>query len=413
MGMSNGNRQHGTPILIDNLGGTTAAHVLERLVLQPGPGSSESYGEAWVQALIHRFPEALPIEDIEPGLASAVSVCMEMPTAAGSVDNLLVTTRGDLVLVECKLWRNPEARREVVAQIMDYARSMASWSYEDLEAAIPRGITPDGGQPSGRLYDIVGGEQVSEEAAFVDAVARNLRLGRFLLLLVGDGIREGVEMLADYLQSHPGLRFTLGLVELAIHRMPSSSGFIVQPRVLARTVNLERAVIRIEGGEAAVSAPPSPTRPSGGGRRTSISEEHLFEGLAAVDPALPERLRNFLDQIAGYGVFYTLNGSLMLKFKNSRGNIFNLGCIYPNGEVYTRPVSWAGFDGHLDLAHRYLQRIATAINGTMSATANPAQRFLTADGKKWPSVAQLLDASEEWRAAIEEYTTHLAQATQD
>jgi hypothetical protein len=226
MGVPNGNRQHGTPILIDDLGSTAAARVLERLVLQPGTGSSESYGEAWVQSLIHRFPQTLPIEDIEPGLAGAVSVCMEMPTAAGSVDNLLVTARGDLVLVECKLWRNPEARREVVAQIMDYAHCMASWSYEDLEAAISRGTTPDGERPSGKLYDIVGGEQVSEEAAFVDAVARNLRLGRFLLLLVGDGIREGVETLADYLQSHPGLRFTLGLVELAIHRMPGPSGFI-------------------------------------------------------------------------------------------------------------------------------------------------------------------------------------------
>ena len=26
------------------------------------------------------------------------------------------------MLIECKLWRNPEARREVVGQILDYAK---------------------------------------------------------------------------------------------------------------------------------------------------------------------------------------------------------------------------------------------------------------------------------------------------
>jgi hypothetical protein len=42
-----------------------------------------------------------------------------------------------------------------------------------------------------------------DEASFVGAVARNLRLGRMLLLVVGNGIREGVETLTDYLQIMP------------------------------------------------------------------------------------------------------------------------------------------------------------------------------------------------------------------
>jgi hypothetical protein len=269
MGVRNGNRQHGTPIFIDNLNDTGTARVLDRIPLLPGNGSGGAHSEAWLQTLIHRFPQTLPIGEIEPGLAGATSVCMEMPTSAGNVDNLLATARGDLVLTECKLWRNPEARREVVAQILDYAQCMASWSYEDLDAAISRGIRPDGGRSSGSLHEIVGGEQGSDEASFVDAVARNLR------------------------------------------RMPDSSGVVVQPRVLARTINLERAVVRIEGGQAAVTAPPLAARSLGGGRRTSISQDHLFEGLAALDPVLPERLKAFLDRAVEIGVFYELNGSLI------------------------------------------------------------------------------------------------------
>jgi hypothetical protein len=64
----------------------------------------------------------LPIGAIEPALAGAISVCTELPTPSGFVDNLLATDRGDLAIVECKLWRDPQARREVIGQIIEYAK---------------------------------------------------------------------------------------------------------------------------------------------------------------------------------------------------------------------------------------------------------------------------------------------------
>lgn len=50
-----------------------------------------------------------------------------LPTPSGYVDNLLATPDGDLVLVGCKLWRNPEALREVVGQTLDYAKELSAW----------------------------------------------------------------------------------------------------------------------------------------------------------------------------------------------------------------------------------------------------------------------------------------------
>ncbi len=35
------------------------------------------------------------------------------------------------MLVEAKLWRNPEARRKVIGQILDYAKELSRWNYED------------------------------------------------------------------------------------------------------------------------------------------------------------------------------------------------------------------------------------------------------------------------------------------
>ena len=46
-----------------------------------------------------------------------------------SLDNLIMTNRGQLALVEVKLWRNPEARRKVVAQALDYAAAVFAMTF--------------------------------------------------------------------------------------------------------------------------------------------------------------------------------------------------------------------------------------------------------------------------------------------
>ena len=39
-------------------------------------------------------------------------------------------------MVEVKLWGNPEARRKVVAQTLEYATALFKLSYDELEAAV-------------------------------------------------------------------------------------------------------------------------------------------------------------------------------------------------------------------------------------------------------------------------------------
>ncbi len=73
---------------------------------------------------------------IEPALTGPVPICIEMPVPSGFVDNLMITPSGGLVVVETKLWRNPEARREVVGQVLDYAKDLSRWGYEDLQRAV-------------------------------------------------------------------------------------------------------------------------------------------------------------------------------------------------------------------------------------------------------------------------------------
>lgn len=231
-------RQHAAPVLVATNG--------KAAILRPLGLGQEGHGwtEAAVQTLIQAQPACLPIADIDPLFANPVPICTELNTTAGSIDNLLVTASGLPVLVECKLWRNPQARREVVGQILDYAKELSRWSCSDLQREVRRRTGRDGDPVLDSVRDA--GHAV-DEIAFNDALTLNLRRGRFLLLIVGDGIREGVEAIAEYLQVHAGLHFTLGLVELPIFAMPDG-GQLVAPRVVARTVNVTREVVAVPDG---------------------------------------------------------------------------------------------------------------------------------------------------------------------
>lgn len=301
--------RYGDLFHIDDFNTYGNANRLERVRLT-GTKAGGGYDEKWLQRLVAANPRALPIEEIEAYLADAKPVCMELSTKAGPIDLVLISPRGDIVIVECKLWRNPQARREVVGQIIDYAKELPQLTYEAFEASICKADPAGGAAKSDTLYARSGGEIT--EAAFIDAVTRNLRRGRFLLLIVGDGIQEGVESIADFLQQHAGMHFTLALVEIAIFKF-SDAGYLVQPRVLARTQMVSRGIVQIEDDRVGIRANESmsPSARSSDVMRRSqevpkvpktISEARLYEDLDSRSPGSAVLLRQFLETLEGLGV---------------------------------------------------------------------------------------------------------------
>jgi hypothetical protein len=234
-------RQHSIPLLIAAATGNAV-----RLTPLSQQAGGDAVSEAYIQALVHAHPTCLPIAEIDPMFSGPVAICTELNTLAGAIDNFMVTPSGLPVLVECKLWRNPEGRREVVGQILDYAKELSRWSSSDLQREVSRRLKRDG-NPLLEMVRAV--DPTVDEIQFNDALTANLRRGRFLLLIVGDGIREGVEAIAEYLQMHAGLHFSLGLVELPIYIMPNGDR-LVAPRVLARTTVVTRTVVALPDGYA-------------------------------------------------------------------------------------------------------------------------------------------------------------------
>ncbi|MGB7369663.1 hypothetical protein [Erythrobacter sp.] len=241
--------------------------------------------ETDVQELVHRHPACLPVSEIDPVFSSPVALCRELNTLAGPIDNLLITPSGLPIIVECKLWRNPEARREVVGQILDYAKELTRWTSSDLQREVAKRLDLPG-NPILTLLSEAGHEV--DEIAFNDALTSNLRRGRFLLLIVGDGIREGVEAIATYLQEHLGLHFSLGLVEMPIFNLPDGSRLVL-PRVLARTALISRNVIVVPDGHVIEDE----TDDEAHAERASLSTEQqefwreFLKGLKLDDPEQP------------------------------------------------------------------------------------------------------------------------------
>ena len=214
----------GTPILV-------GSSVENACLLTRVRATDRSVNEGWIQQLIFEHPTALPLLEIDEAFAPAIPIGREVPTSAGPIDVLYVSPSGNLTLVEAKLWRHPQPRREVVGQIIDYATALALWEYEDLDDVTM--------QATGlSLWDLVGSNDLcpyEHEGDFVDAVSTNLQQGRFLLLVVGDGIRHDVERIATYVQVAPQLRFSLALVELRVFDVPGEGKRLVVPSVVTQT----------------------------------------------------------------------------------------------------------------------------------------------------------------------------------
>ena len=333
--------QYSHTFFLKDLQAGTSAEKLKRIHFSK-TSAEGVYDEHWLQHLIMCQSSVLPFNEIEAAFSNLVPVCVELPVRSKFLDNLFVTPTGDIALIECKLWRNPESRREVVAQIIDYAREMATWNYETLQEAInltkPLDASTEG--KTRRLYDVVSARGETDEASFHDAVSKNLRRGRFLLLIVGDGIREGAESMTEYLQQHAGFHFTLAVVELALFETPAE-GYIVQPRLLVRTTNIDRGVVTLADGlEGRVAIRPPSTgvtdvATAGKPRRTTITQEHYFEQLEKYLPGISDKLNGFVDDLSTYNVSPEFGTDCMiLRWRPDDMKSWNLGTINHSGDVW-------------------------------------------------------------------------------
>jgi hypothetical protein len=412
-------RQFCTPHLVN----THGASPLERVVFD-----DRSIREGWFQELLFKNPSLIPIDEIEEVFGPLMAVARELPTEKGSVDLVYVSPRGYITLVETKLFRNPESRREVVAQIIDYASAMTSWSYQDLCDAVRRTRRFDEGRSTGSsapaggdddpILPLVRDHPDFDEARFIDAVTKNLAQGRFLLLVAGDGIQHGVEQLADTFAAAPALGFTFALLELALFRTGApDKAMVAQPRILARTREIVRAVVEVRSPltpkDVTVTLPNVVDTGDGGARRR-LTEEAMLETMTkSLGGEVVDQFRSFMHECEKLGIETDAQGtSLTLQwYEPNTGRRFSFASIYAEGGVVDlrfvlHNYRKSGIDQKIGL--NYVHAVAALVAGARV-------RENVKQGKAWTRVfvdhreltlADLMPRSQGWLQAL---ATVLAQ----
>ena len=393
--------RHAVPTLLRDDG---PAQPLQRVMLGKDAESGDRR-EAFIQDLIHRHPEVIPITEIEPAFAPLISICRELPTSAGFLDNLWLTPSGGIVLGEAKLFRNPEARREVIAQALDYARAIGSWHYDDLEQAVRKAARC----PDLCLWDMVRDSSDLDEASFIDAVERRLRQSRFLVLIIGDGIQEGVEALTNHLQLHAGLHVGLALVDLSIWNI--GEGLLVVPRIPLRTLLVERGIVLFTpdaGVEIEAPTRTITTSKDAPAKPYTASEPEFYEQLEQRRPGLSAKLRPFLDGLIDLGITPEFRKSVVLRWQAGPDVMGSLGYVDVDGRGWFGD-AWntAVKLGRTEAGDRYLAKLAGLVGGSVRRYEKGSPVVLGANGKS-VDVSRLLDARSEWADAIKQLASSLS-----
>jgi hypothetical protein len=137
------------------------------------------------------------------------------------LDLLGLGSDGSITIVECKLGANREERREVVAQVLEYAAGL--WKMElDRFRETFRRQHPAGRDPFELLTDQAPSEAADtgwdvEQAKQI--CAENLRYGRFRLVVAVDEISDRLRLIVDYVNTRGQ-----GELKLVATEMPRYGG---------------------------------------------------------------------------------------------------------------------------------------------------------------------------------------------
>jgi hypothetical protein len=171
--------------------------------------------EADLQTLIERRP--ILLSDGTEGMRRYSLVGREIPVPDGatssrwSLDLLYVDERGHLTFVEVKRAKNPELRREVVAQVLEYAANgYTRWKAETLRnwhEEVSKELDAD---PAARLAGDLGLPE-SDTDRFWTLAAEKLAAGAMRLIIVADSMPAELQAIIEFLNAQMRPAEFLGL----------------------------------------------------------------------------------------------------------------------------------------------------------------------------------------------------------
>jgi hypothetical protein len=311
--------------------------------------------EAWFRDAIFANPELVI------GACRAAGVtdddwypwAREYFTEVGPVDVLLLSSQGRVAIVETKLSTNPELRRRVLAQALDYLTHLP----DALETSMPE----------------IPKEKSGDPIADVEDIRESVAQGDILVIIVSDDADPRVTKLSRNLIGDNLVKeWDLVLVDLALFRTMGTSTrrITVVPHVRSLVLSELRQVVRVvvpDVGGARVQVEHIAPEPVGSERR-KWDERQFFESLTV--PGVPVEVQTLATKLRELATKHPdsvelvwgsgrRHGSMVLKRKS-----YGLIQIHGSGAIRFRPTKFVGALGK-EVAHDYLQALKKLAPGAM------------------------------------------------
>jgi hypothetical protein len=300
--------------------------------------------EELLQALIAEHPEVLAGD--ESGEQSAwLLVQREAGVGPWSLDHLYLDQAGVPTLVEVKRSSDTRARREVVAQMLDYAANAAGyWSADSLRTWFEGECKQKQLDPEKTLSEAFG---VTDSDGYWETVKTNLAADRIRLVFVADEIPSELRR----------------IIELLNRQMTDIEVFAIEVKqYIDATAERHTFVPRVIGQTEAARAAKS------GGARHQWDKESLLDAIADLE------LRKIAEELIGWAesedrpdvrvTYGTGSGSGSASVKLQRGNVrlSTTFSVWTDGSVqipfyYLR----APFSERRDLREEFRHRINEAV----------------------------------------------------
>jgi len=208
--------------------------------------------ELELQEFLSKHTELIPLQEIESGTPPLLCIGFEVNVASGSQDLLYVDMTGMLTIVETKLKRNPEARREVVGQILEYAADTSNWTISDLEERAAKYFS---GKDCAAEYSGLSFSEAIERflssthslppegfsyQAFADSISANIERGQIRLIIAVDESPPALLRTVEFVNRFSE-RFEMFLIQLKRFHDAGANQDIFVPALFGRVPKADRS----------------------------------------------------------------------------------------------------------------------------------------------------------------------------
>ena len=153
-----------------------------------------------------------------------------------AIDHLIIDQDAVPTLVEVKQSSNPEIRRTIVGQMLEYAAHAAqTWTANEIRRTFEESTNAKGLDPGDELATLLRVDGEADADRFWRDVSTNLDARRLRLLFVADDIPDPLARVVEFLNGQmPGIE----VLAVEIKQFCSESAQTFVPRVIGRTASV-------------------------------------------------------------------------------------------------------------------------------------------------------------------------------